>query len=37
MTGHTRCRSDLLTVYLAGEASADTRAVVEEHLARDLC
>jgi len=26
---------DLLTVYLAGEASADTRAVVEEHLARD--
>ena len=26
---------DLLTVYLAGDASADTRALVEEHLARD--
>jgi len=26
---------DLLTVYLAGDASADTRALVEEHLERD--
>ena len=26
---------DLLPVYLAGEASADTRAVVEKHLATD--
>jgi anti-sigma factor RsiW len=26
---------DLLTVYLAGEASADTRALVEDYLARD--
>ncbi len=26
---------DLLPVYLAGEASADTRALVEEYLARD--
>jgi anti-sigma factor RsiW len=26
---------DLIPLYLAGEASADTRALVEEHLARD--
>jgi anti-sigma factor RsiW len=26
---------DLLTVYLAGDASADTRALIEEFLARD--
>ena len=26
---------DLLPLYLAGEASADSRALVEEHLARD--
>jgi hypothetical protein len=26
---------DLLTVYLAGDASADTRALVEDYLARD--
>jgi anti-sigma factor RsiW len=27
--------NDLLTIYLAGEASADTRALVEEYLATD--
>jgi anti-sigma factor RsiW len=35
MTLHPDVLRDLLPVYLAGEASPATRALVEEHLARD--
>jgi anti-sigma factor RsiW len=35
MTLHPDVLRDLLPVYLAGEASPATRALIEEHLARD--